>query len=261
MNLKIESDLHIEFKNHEPDLSDVQVYVIAGDLGLFKNEKKWLIDLTNKYPNVEMVVVSGNHSFYDTNIEKVDRESRELSKQYERIHYLQNDSIVLNGFRFITSTLWTDFNKGNPTAMYLAQARMNDYKQIRYHGGASRLTPYRVAILHKQSKDYIFKTLNTSEEPCFVISHHRPYIERNHMTDELSPAYEVDLLKELDKCKKLPIAWFHGHDHVSSTKIIEYGHGSVEFISNQKGYPNEESGFDPNFIYILNEDVLGLSND
>jgi predicted phosphohydrolase len=245
LKIKLESDIHIEFQSHKPDLEDIDVYIIAGDLGQFKNEKKWLIELTDKYPSVDIVVVAGNHSYYQSNIESVNRKLKELSDQHNRMHYLQNDSVVINGIRFIASTMWTDFNKSNPLDMHDAQNGMNDYKCIRCNNGESRFTPHHAVRLHKEAKEYIFKTLEESEEDTIVVTHHKPFVTNNNY---LSSAFEVELRGDLIESRKPPILWFSGHDHASLSKLFDTSNGVVHFISNPLGYPGENTGYNPYLI-------------
>lgn len=253
MRIRLESDQHIEFQPHNPNLENIDVYVIAGDLGQYENEEKWLIDLTNKYPNVDIVCVSGNHSYYSHYyLEKVDSKAKELSEQYKKMHYLQNDSVVIEGIRFVASTLWTDFNRENPLAMLQAQMKMNDYKCIRYARGQLRLTPQKVLSLHKKAKEYIFRAIEESEEPTIVCTHHCPYSLEQNKISNLWPAFQVDMSEEMDELNKLPLIWCYGHDHICSDVSFPYynnGKGnSIRFVSNQKGYPFEDTGFNPNLI-------------
>ena len=249
MHLKIDSDIHLEFRNYEPNLDNIDVYVIAGDLGQYKNEEKWLIELTKKYPVVDIVCVSGNHSYYSHfYLEKVDRKAKELSEQYERIHYLQNDSVVINGTRFVVSTLWSDFDKANPLAMYTVGEGLNDYKYIRYNKGQMRFTPQKALSLHRKSKEYIFKTIEESGEPCVVVTHHCPYSIEHDKISNLWSGFQSDLGQEFYDLSKTPILWCSGHTHSSADRTVEYSAGPIRFVSNQLGYPNEDTGYDSNLI-------------
>ena len=248
MRLKIESDIHLEFQPHSPNLEGIDVYIIAGDLGHYKHEEKWLIELTNKYPDTDIVCVSGNHSYYSSYIEGVNRKAKELSEQYKKIHYLQNDSVVLHGIRFILSTLWTDFDHENPLAMFTVGEGLNDYKYIRWNNGLSKFTTYKALSLHKKAKEYIFKTIEESEEPTIVVTHHCPYSIEQNKESHLWSGFQVDLDREIDDLTKLPIAFLSGHTHRSEDIEFNYSHGSTRFISNQKCYPHENTEFNPNLV-------------
>jgi len=256
MIIKIESDIHLGFNpEYVPKLDNIDLYILAGDISEKSQGVEWCLNLLNENKDLHIIYVNGNHEYYckKSNMEKIEASQKELASQNSRLHFLQNDSVVLNGIRFIGSTMWTDFDGMNPTAMSRAWANMNDFYQIRYlvyH----KLTPYRVAKMFRDSKDYVFRTLKSSTEKCVVITHHKPYLSKVN-PDTLSSAYEVDLEKELHKCMNTPLVWISGHTHSAEDVVRNYSHGDIRFISNGLGYPNEESGFNPDFVYILTEDV------
>jgi len=243
MRLKFESDIHIEFHSYNPNLENIDIYILAGDVAQKTKGMLWAIELLKKNPKLCIIYVAGNHCYYSSNIQSVDNKLRDLSSLYSRLHFLQNDTVVINGIRFIGSTMWTDFNKSNPIDMNDAQNGMNDYKCIRYHNGESRFTPYHSVRLHKEAKEYIFSTLQESEEPCIVITHHKPFCTNNNY---LSSAFEVELRNDLSYSNKVPIIWHSGHDHKYHDLEFEFPNGSTRFISNPLGYPGERTNFDPN---------------
>lgn len=248
MILKLESDLHLEFWNHSPNLENIDVYIIAGDLAELKNCPKFILKLLEEYPKLNIVHVSGNHENYGTYIEKTDRILKELSNSYNRYHYLQNDSIVIKGIRFIGSTLWTSLNNSDPLGVYHVQNGLNDFRYIRCNNGKSRFTPSKFVSLHREAKKYIFKTIEESEEPTIVITHHCPHSLEHNKVSNLWHAFQEDLYEDINKLTKLPKYWLSGHRHQNDNIIIEYDNGSVNFISNCKGYPQEHViDYDPNF--------------
>jgi predicted phosphohydrolase len=250
LRIKVESDIHIDFEGHFPKLDDVDLYILPGDVGEDVRGLRFCKELLIKYPNLNIIHVPGNHEYYRGNkytLEKIDAILSEESFNTLRYHYLQNSSVVLQGIKFIGATLWTDFNNMDPVDMVTAQTIMGDFKAIRTkEGGYSRLLPNKVVRLHKRSREYIFNELERSEEPCIVVTHHKPY--RSEYND-LAPAYEVDMDESFDNCNNLPKYWFYGHTHKSEVYLCDRFREEVTFISNCKGYPFEKStGFDSDFI-------------
>ena len=252
MIIKTESDLHVDIYyeyglQYFPKLEGVDVYILAGDVAQGLESYKYCSELLNRNPNLQIIHVSGNHEYYDNRMEKLDESLKNLSRENERYHYLQNDSVVINGIRFIGATMWTDFDGCDPVKVRRAWNSMNDYQCIKYILGhhKHKLTPYRVASLFRNSRDYIFKTLKYSEEKCIVVTHHCPL---RTSSGDLSSAYEVNLDKELNALINLPLYWFSGHRHQPETRVIDYDYGKVTFIENSKGYPKEENGFNPDLI-------------
>ena len=253
MYLKIESDLHLEFSPHNPNLDNVNVYIIAGDTSQGTKGMLWALDLLDRYPLLHIIYISGNHEFYATNqtkyMEKVEIKLKEFSDNNDRIHYLQNDSVVLYGIRFIGSTLWTDFDHENPLAMLHVQTGINDFKCIRYNNGLSRFIPQKALQLHKKAKEYIFRAIEESEEPAVVVTHFCPYSLEHHKTSHLWSYFMVDLDKEIDQLNKPPLIWCSGHNHIHSDITFNYLNGKTRFIGNCKGYPSEQNtGFDNDFM-------------
>ena len=243
MIIKCDSDIHIgilevyDTPEYIPDLKDIDVYILAGDVCEEKNSRIWIANLCKNNPNTNFIEVAGNHLYYRGNIEKCHARRIELQESLPNYHFLENDSVIINGVRFIGACLWTDMNKRDENIIHNAWKCMNDYRKITYTSNYIRLSPYRTIALHEKSKEYIFKTLNNSKEPCIVVTHHQPFI--SEIQDDLSYAYMSDMDKEFNKCQNLPYIWFSGHTHLSHDITKEYKHGNVRFISNQRAYPSE----------------------
>lgn len=242
MKIKIESDLHLgildyfEHDEYIPDLKDIDVYLVS-EICEEKFSRNWLINLCKNNPQTIIIECPSNHLPYRDNIEKCHNRRLELMESLPNYRFLENDSCVINGIRFIGACLWTDMNNRDERVIHHAWSRMNDYHKIRYTKNYLKLSPYRTIKLFEDSRDYIFKTLNSSKESCVVLTHHQPFI--TEIRDNLSYAYMSDMEKEFNNCTNLPIIWASGHTHISCDIIKEYNHGSVRFISNQRGYPSE----------------------
>ncbi|WP_341325735.1 hypothetical protein [Methylotuvimicrobium sp. KM2] len=87
-----------------------------------------------RFANREIIYVAGNHEFYDNDLSIID-ELRATAKTLG-IHFLDNDGIVIDGVRFLGCTLWTDFNRYSPAAVYDAQSTMTDYRAENLGNGA-----------------------------------------------------------------------------------------------------------------------------
>ena len=111
-------------------------------------------------------------------------------------------------------------------------------------------------MLHETAVSYIFNELEQNfEGDCIVITHHVPYVRNKR--DDLAPAYQSDLTKRFSECKNLPWFWISGHTHISEVIPIEYETGIVTFISNQLGYPNEQTNFNENLVLEIGELEVG----
>lgn len=103
MKLHILSDLHTEFADFEPPETDAETIILAGDIGVGVEGVRWAV---HHYPVRPVIYVPGNHEFYGHDIGL----TTELQAAApDNITVLSNDAVVLDGVRFLGSTLWTDF--------------------------------------------------------------------------------------------------------------------------------------------------------
>jgi len=260
MKIKLESDLHIDFEDHNPCLKDIDVYVLAGDVGEFKNIMPWLYDILELNQHVKIIHVIGNHVAYGhKNIDIIEQKLHEFSSWHPRYCFLQNSSIEISGIKFIGATLWTDYNNNNPIDMSMSLSYLSDYRQIKHKMGDANNPisyPWRPEEAYKRhlySRKYIFEELKKgySNQKQIVITHHKPYASDN---SPLFASYESNLDKEINVCNNVPKYWLYGHTHKADNTKIEYNNGCCTFLSNPKGYPGENIGFDKNFTLEINNE-------
>lgn len=140
MNSKIKliplSDLHLEKKSPEQakflvDLINEEVksqqsqgykpvVLLAGDVHNGIKAYEWM-----KHIQTTVLYVAGNHEFWDGDFYEVNEKL--ISRQPYNVHYLYNDTFLLDDTIFIGSTLWTDIGQGtNPDILTHATFSMND---------------------------------------------------------------------------------------------------------------------------------------
>lgn len=250
MRLWIFSDLHLEMDRIYPDFpkfQDADVAVIAGDISNYHPIKsmEWISE------NIQMptIFVAGNHEFYRGSLVEGIAEAREEALRYPSVHFLENDTVEINGVRFIGATLWTDFKIMNSEELSMIQARnaMNDYRMISYKKDPWRyLAPIDTAKLHAQSRSYIEAELDKKfDGPTVVVSHHCPHGLSTHgkyAGNILNPAFASDLSAVMENGR--PDLWVHGHTHDS----FDYVYDETRVICNPRGYGTENSSFDPRLV-------------
>jgi len=104
---------------------DTDVVALAGDVGVWLNGLEWA---AHRFKNKEIIYIIGNHEYYDSDINIIDdmrRKAKELG-----IHLLNNDLVIIDGVRFLGTTLWTDFDQYSHAEVTNAWGLMNDYKYI-----------------------------------------------------------------------------------------------------------------------------------
>ncbi len=244
MKLHILNDLHIEFEDFEPPVTDADVVVLAGDIGVGMEGLRWA---EVRFPDRPVIYVPGNHEFYHHDIALTD----ELKAQSpDQIHVLDNNQVVIDGVRFLGSILWTDFalfGEANKFfAMQQARQRMTDFSIIQNHG--QRLMPEDAIRLHTASRDWLAAML---AEPfagkTVVVTHHAPSSQSVHpryASDLLTPAFASNLEALMDGDRAA--LWIHGHMHDS----IDYEIYGTRVVCNPRGYAPKalSSDFRPDWV-------------
>ena len=108
----------------------------------------------SSFADKPVLFVPGNHEFYNGERTRTLKALREAAVG-TNVHLLDRDEVVLNGVRFLGTTLWTDFEldvvTGTPvaTAMRDAIRGLTDFggtiRERRGGPGPSRFTPGRRA--------------------------------------------------------------------------------------------------------------------
>lgn len=254
MKAWILSDLHMEFGRpfDTPVPSDADVMICAGDVldkGIVPT-LEWLASTVAR--RLPVIVVAGNHEYYGEAVLSSIDEARAVAARIPNVHFLENDTVEIDGVAFIGGTLWTDFKLGGrdpEVAMYHAEhgvagQRMNDYKRIKYTKVPyHKFKPIHAYRKHIETREFITSQLRKRpHQQTVVVTHHAPSprsISLSHRDDPLSPCYASDLedlILETD-----PMVWVHGHVH----QRLEYHVGITKIVANPRGYPGEGSGFDP----------------
>lgn len=253
MRLHILSDLHLEICPNIDGLSlDTQsdVVVLAGDIHRGMRGVKWA---TEHFRDKPVIYVPGNHEFYgQRSIAHTIKALREAAKT-TNVYVLDDDDVVIDGVRFLGSTLWSDFNLfgGNEraiTARREAALFLNDFKAI----GQFKLREWDER--HARSRMFLHERLSTKHDgPTVVVSHHAPHVGSIHpcyADDPLTPAF-VSHLPELVKKTNL---WIHGHVH--NTFVYEPADcPGTQVVCNPRGYAPrdkpwqiENPVFSPNLV-------------
>jgi predicted phosphodiesterase len=114
MKIHVLSDLHIEFSAYNMQVLNADVIVLAGDIGVGIKGIEYAMQLL-EITKSKILYVMGNHEACHHNIDTIRRTLRQLcspEKAFEveqRLYFLDNDQVIIDGVRFLGCTLWTDF--------------------------------------------------------------------------------------------------------------------------------------------------------
>lgn len=253
----------MEFDGFTPKkewLDEVDLVVQVGDLHHAPNNVKIL-----KTWNAPVLFVPGNHDFWNTDVRmisgapyawgngeasyfvKCDRTWGQASKEMQSeaamsdsaVCVLDNNTIILNGVRFIGSTLW--YKALDLTGWEVAL--INDYRRI-FNEDRQLITPAWVHERHEESVAYINSELNKPFDGKTVLLTHHPAWIAPGLDDKQCPkAYGTDLESLWSGRVDLMV---HGHFHTPVDTVVN----GTRIICNPRGYPSEDTRrtFKKNFI-------------
>lgn len=173
---------------------------------------------------------------------------RSFSGKHQHVYFLENNEMVINGVRFLGTTLWTDY-VGNGTQnreenMAVINASLNDHKIIRM--GERQFLPGDALAMHNTSKKWLsIKLTDFFGGKTVVITHHAPSLKCQHKLYDYS-AIATGFLSDMDDLVAQADVWIYGHTHSNLDSKI----GDCRLVSNQAGYPNEDLAlpFQPEWI-------------
>ena len=242
MRLHILSDLHLEFGPVEIPPADADIVVLAGDVHLGREGRRWA---QKQFSDSPVVYVLGNHEFYRNSLPGL---TGLLMQETEGSHIclLENSAVEINGFTILGCTLWTDFQlSGLPVAARLtAEKTMSDYHLIRFNPEHRLLRAEDTVRMHSESVAWLRTALaGCDRSRTIVVTHHAPSRRSEapyHADGPLNAAFASNL-DALIESSGVPL-WIHGHTHYN----VDYMIGSTRVLTNQRGYPDQVcSGFDP----------------
>lgn len=250
MKLNILSDLHLNVAALGIPHNDGDVVILAGDIARPREAACWAQSFAKP-----VLYVLGNHEFYGGSISGTAAEFKHLCAG-TRVHVLDDDEIVLEGVRFLGSTLWTDFmlfGAGDKRAAATQEASrfMRDFRMIYVEDTARTLfTPAdSVALFHTHAQWLDHKLSEPFSGPTVVITHHAPSPKSIHprFANSLINACFVSDAERLIQGNRARL-WIHGHTHDSFDYML---HGT-RVVCNPRGYAkgtvNENARFDENFL-------------
>ncbi|PHS72132.1 MAG: hypothetical protein COB22_05365 [Cycloclasticus sp.] len=260
MKIHLISDIHNEIEVVKTSIpKDTDVVVLAGDIHSGTAGVEWAQN--NFGTDIPIVYICGNHEFYHHDLSVVE----EIAEAAEgtNVRFLDNSSTVIDGVRFIGSTLWTSFDDWkDQIKINFFHNNMNDYEYIKalwffdedearmaeaqkfdrvltedlFAKNHFKLRPVITYLLHKESMRFLEKAI---EEPfdgkTVVVTHHAPsYQSVGYYSKQ---AYEDAYASSLEYfiCKHKPSidVWFHGHLH----RPVKYFIDGVPVVSNPRDYP------------------------
>lgn len=236
MRIQVASDLHLEslrlgYQEGPPITPNhlADVLVLAGDIGRTADA----VSLFANWP-MPVIYVMGNHEPYDGCIESV-REQLRTAAAGTSVRFIERESVLFGGVRFLGCTLWTDYrlrsNRNQRQLMEHAQLRINDHCRIRTQSG-ELFSPDHALRDHEISRAWLKQELSqVFDGQTVVISHHAPHplsIHPRYVGDPTNASFASDLTELL----QMADVWLHGHVHDS----FDYTVAGCRVVANPRGY-------------------------
>jgi len=239
MKVLLYSDLHNEFDRFIPLDLPADLVILAGDIDIQMRGVLW----ANETFQCPVIYCAGNHEAYKGHLDRTLGKMKAAAAAH--VHVMENESLILNNVRFLVGTGWTDFSAtGDTVAASMTCAReMTDFKMIRADSNYRRLRPADLIAKNHATRQFLSQELSRPfAGKTFVVTHHAPLAEvaGDENDGHVSAAYFNRWHGLVDQADY----WAFGHTHYSTDKVL----GRCRLLSNQRGYPGEDCGFEPGKI-------------
>lgn len=273
MRIQLFSDLHLE---RDPTFQPLihpgtDVVVLAGDIGSYQERSRLPDDdfgLARFSPRrgateARVLYVPGNHEFdgleYDQAYERLRRVCDVLG-----IEWLDRETVVAGGVRFVGSTLWADFDAVAGQEADLAkqlQARGKAYRAANYYlsknttfrGGEPVLAEGQRAM-SLACQAWLREALCTPfDGPTVAVTHYAPSLRSADPRYGVTPG-TAGFCNTMDDLIPYADVWMHGHLHCANDYLVEGERGgrrrTCRVVANPLGYANkgEQAAFRPDLI-------------
>ncbi len=268
MKIQLLSDMHLEAHPHwmPTPAPGADLLVLAGDVGSYQSGSRLPeihdtdFGLARFSPRqgwpTPVLYVPGNHEYDAQDFDAAHTRLRDCCERLG-LTWLERQSTVIQGVRFVGTTLWSDFDalapqsSGPASANTLAQQLKSRDKACRaanYYLRKSQTTrggePWLALGLREQAlvcQDWLRAALDTPfDGPTVVVTHFAPSLRSADPRYGLTPG-TAGFCNALDALLPKAQLWLHGHLHAPS----DYVHLGCRVVANPLGYArkNEQAAF------------------
>lgn len=255
MKISICSDLHLEFGELDlKNIDNADVLILSGDVCIAKafvseaptNQAKAIQFLkffkqcSEEFDAV--IYIMGNHEHYHGDFAETASILCNALADMPNIHFLDKDTVDIDGVTFFGATLWTDMNDNDPLTMNTIRYAMNDFRCVSNSAApvtspyqqVGKWTPEEAYAEHKHTLEKLSKVLENNNKTV-VVSHHCP------SKKSTKPGYEKDVemnggyssnLEAFIEAHPNIVLWTHGHTH----SLWDYTIGNTRIVCNPRGY-------------------------
>ena len=271
MHIQLLSDLHLEENSaFQPQRAPgADVLVLAGDIGSYQGgsalsalgDEDFGLGRFADWP-VPVIVVPGNHEYDTLDFDATHARLRATCERLGLI-WLERETIVLHGVRFVGTTLWADFDAlapRGPTASLAdqLQARHKAFRAADYYLRIAATTRGGAPFLAEQIREHALVCqawLRAALAEPFdgltvVVTHFAPSLRSADPRYGLRPG-TAGFCNALDDLLPQADLWLHGHLHCAIDWRDDSGRCRV--VANPLGYEKkgEQAAFAPQLAIAL----------
>lgn len=252
MRLQIYSDLHLERHPHwtPTPAADADVLVLAGDIGSYQSGSRLAGDdfglgrfaaLRDAGAWRQVLYVPGNHEYDGREFHPTRARLQALCAQLG-LTWLDEQVVVVDGVRFVGTTLWSDFASIGPQEKAFRAANFYLRKNTSLHEGAPMLAA-DLRRLGLACQTWLQAALQTPfDGPTVAVTHFAPTLASADPRYGLTPG-TAGFCNALDHLLPLADLWVHGHLHCP-VDLVRQG---CRVVANPLGYAEkgEQARFAP----------------
>lgn len=258
------SDLHLET---QPDRQfspapGADLLLLAGDVGSYQPGSALpggdfgleRFSPRNGWP-VPVLFVPGNHEYDNLDFDATHARLRETCDRLG-ITWLEREVLVLDGVRFVGTTLWTDFDAlalQAPDTTRALRRREKAFRAANFYltktGATRRGEPLLAEAwreLGVESQQWLREALaQPFDGPTVVATHFAPSLRSADPRYGLTPG-TAGFCNALDELLPLADLWVHGHLHCPQDYVV----GGCRVVANPLGYARkgEQDAFRPHMV-------------
>ncbi|AHV92950.1 metallophosphoesterase [Bordetella holmesii] len=274
MRIQLLSDLHLE-TNPEFEFSpapNADILVLAGDIGSYQAGSRLpdadfglgrFAHAPGRAPHI--IFVPGNHEFDGLGYRAATERLQAICSRLG-IHWLERESLVLDGVRFLGTTLWTDFEAlaaGQKTEILRRQQLEKAYRAANFylrknttlHDDGQPMLAEDIRALGLECQQWLRARLaQPFDGATVVITHFAPSLRSADPRYGVTPG-TAGFCNAMDDLFCQADVWIHGHLHCRNDYTVQDAASGrrCHVIANTLGYARkgEQASFDPHCIIEL----------
>jgi Icc-related predicted phosphoesterase len=266
MRIQLFSDLHLE---RDPDFVPTidpltDIIVLAGDIGSYQARSRLLFDDFGlarfapaglPAPGVKVLYVPGNHEFDTLDYDATQARLRATCAAFG-ITWLDREVLVIDGVRFIGTTLWADFDAAaaaEPDPAKALKAREKAFRAANYYLSGNTTLRAGVPMFAEEQRALSLECqawlraalAEPFDGKTVVVTHYAPSLRSADPRYGVTPG-TAGFCNALDDLVAQADLWMHGHLHCANDYLL----GGCRVIANPLGYLNkgEQAAFRPDLV-------------